>query len=221
MSHPFYPAFKLTVYAPRSVDPTETTVLTPAGGAPHADQFIVTSIQGVAGAKPISICRTVAAPHRPAEQKDDGRHADFRVSMPATAGGSNFSRWVTAFVGDGKGTNLLLGRKVICLQSLDAGATWDPTPYWTGRIMNTATDGKLWLSLTTRDPSKDLEVDIFVGAPHTSVAAYAHLAQVSPLGLLQDYGGFPKTQLLKGTVSGAGSGTRPSFRINVDRTYGV
>ena len=42
----------LTVYAPRSVDSTETTILTPAAGAPHSDPFKIASTSAVAGFKP-------------------------------------------------------------------------------------------------------------------------------------------------------------------------
>lgn len=38
------PAYRLRCYAPRSVDVTEQTVLTPAAGAPHSNPFQVATL---------------------------------------------------------------------------------------------------------------------------------------------------------------------------------
>ena len=46
------PAYRLRVYAPRSIDAAEATVLTPVAGAPHSDNFQVTTLPNIAGWKP-------------------------------------------------------------------------------------------------------------------------------------------------------------------------
>jgi hypothetical protein len=43
----FKPIYRLTVFAPRSVDPTETTILTPAVGALHNDAFRIITMGNV------------------------------------------------------------------------------------------------------------------------------------------------------------------------------
>ena len=43
------PIYRFTVYAPRSEDSGETTVLTPPAGAIHSDEFKVASKTGVSG----------------------------------------------------------------------------------------------------------------------------------------------------------------------------
>lgn len=229
----FYPVYELTVYAPRSVDATEATVLTPAAGAVHADQFIVTSKQGIAGAKPyLEDPSGRSATIDPLTKTTTVGTWKLRLlDARVTAGGTNAARWVTAFLGDGKGGNVLLGRKVRVRQSLDNAATWEAVPFLTGRIYNTALDGKPWIELTVRDLSKDLDVEVFVGPPHASITAglvayptgHTHLAHVAPLGLLQRYGGFPLTTPLKGTVSTRNAGVseqRPTFGITLDRADG-
>jgi hypothetical protein len=46
------PIYRVRVFAPRSVDPTETTLLTPRAGGLHADPFRIATARGVAGYQP-------------------------------------------------------------------------------------------------------------------------------------------------------------------------
>lgn len=215
--------FKLTVYAPRSVDPTESTPLTPAAGAPHGDPFVVTTIQGVAGAKPyLDIPTARGAVIDALNKKSTVSSLTVRVlDARVTTGGSNAQRWVTAFTGDTSGGNQLLGRLVRIVESLDGGVTF-PVPYYTGRISAPATAGKLWTSLALKGLEDDLDVDIFVGDPAAAVHSYARLAQITPLGLMQPvradgktgYAGLPVTPPLRakvGTIEP--TGTRRIFEL--------
>lgn len=225
-----HPAFKLTVYAPRSVDATESTVLVPSSGAPHSDPFVVTSVQGVAGAKPYLDLPTGRGATIDALNKTatiDTLTVKL-LDMRTTPGGSNASRWVSAFLGDGSGGNMLLGRLTKVEISLDGGATW--TPYFTGRISAPALNGKLWVQLTLKGLGDDLDVDLFVGQPHPATAAYAALQPIAPLGRLfpvrsaptalstgTGYAGLPLTEPLRGTTEAPVNNT---FVVDVDHTYG-
>jgi hypothetical protein len=219
----FNPVFELTVYAPRSIDPTETTPLTPVIGASHSDQFVVTTVQGIAGTKPyLDIPSAKTGTIDPLNKRTTVGTLKVRIFDPrVTAGGSNAARWVTAFIGDGQGANYLNGRKVRVRWKGNPGDAYED--YWTGRISSVELDGKQWVGLTFRDQSKDLDAEVFVGAPHTSVSAYANLTQIAPVGLLQSYGTasmFPLTTPLVGKVTTFPSGTDPHFSIVLDLTNG-
>lgn len=178
------PVYRATLYAPRSVDPTEATVLTPAAGAPHSDPFVVASASGITGAQPyLALVPGRGATIDPLNKKTTIGSLTLRIlDVRTIAGGDNARRWVTAFIGDGRGSNILLGRKVLVEESLDGGATW--APYFVGRIAGTELDGKLWIQFDLRDIADDLNVDVFVGTPHVSIG-YAAVAQLAPLGLLR------------------------------------
>lgn len=201
--------YRTTVYAPRSQDPTETTVLTPIAGAPHSDTFIVSTKQGV-GTKPymdlpagrsggidfLTRKTTVGA--------FSVRIADIRT----TAGGSNAQRWVTAFTGDTLGRSRLIGCKITIEESTDGGSTW--SPYFTGRIRAVSLEDPLWVILDCKDTTDDLARQIFTGAPHLSVAAgvsgasgingYAFMGAIMPVGLPAQYGNFTSFARLNGTI---------------------
>src|SRR5689334_6878717 len=121
---PYLPAYRLTVKAPRSVDATEATTLTPIGGAPHSDNFIVSSIQNLAGSKPyLDLPRgKQGAIDVPTKKATIGaltlRILDNRVST------GNAQRWFTAFIGDANGKLRLKGCKAILEESLDNGSSW-------------------------------------------------------------------------------------------------
>jgi hypothetical protein len=226
----FHPVFRLTVFQPRSTDSTESTPLVPRAGAAHSDPFVVTTLQGVSGSKPyLDLPSSRSGTIDVLNKKTTIGMLTIRVlDARTTAGGGNASRWVTAFLGDDAGGNILLGRKAKLEQSLDGGTTW--ASYFTGRISGPALQGKLWVQLSLRDIADDLGMDLFVGAPYSAVASYAALAQVAPLGLLQPvrsaptatspgvgYAGLPLTQPLRGKTN-APSGK--AFTIDLDVTYG-
>lgn len=209
---------RLTLYAPRSVDPTEATVLTPRAGSVHADGFKVATKQGIAGFQPFL---EVNPQGRDSQLDPLNKHLDigrrvYRI-LDKRIGNSNLERWMTAFLGDTNGGNQLLGLKAVAEQSLDGGATWNR--YSTDRVyaQRSSSGSLLWIELDCRTMADDLERDIFVGPPHANVAAYAHMAQVAPIGLLKPYGDFPVTTAIKGKVASVEPAGQRTMQIIVDR----
>jgi hypothetical protein len=217
----FTPAYRMTLYAPRSVDATETTVLTPVAGAAHSDPFVVASMAGVTGALPyLGIPSGWTGSLDPLK----GRATTGTITVQlqdqrVASGGSNAARWVTAFLGDGAGVSRLKGRKAYLEQSTDGGSTW--AAYWTGRISDVALNGRLGVTCTIKDAADDLTRHAFVGWPHADVASYAFTSSLLPLGVPQAYGRFAATanvatgamMRVTGTVYRLGSHTRDGATI--------
>jgi hypothetical protein len=219
------PLYRLTVYAPYSVDPSEATVLTPIGTAAHADQFIVTSAQNVAGAKPyLNFPRGKQSSFDPATRKaTTGRLTLRLLDSRVTAGGSNAIRWVTAFFGDTSGKQRLLRCKLKLEESLD-GTVGSLATMFTGRIYGLTLDSGIWVDLEVRDVREEVnQRRLFTAAPDPAVS-YASLPTALPPGGVQDWGGFPAVLGLLGTTSilstytGPKGGTISSGRVAVDTT---
>src|SRR5690349_12116488 len=100
---------RLTIYAPRSVDPTEATVLTPRPGSVHADAFKVASAQGIAGFQPYLETNPQGRDSQldPLNKRLDIGRRVWRL-LDKRTGTSNLERWLTAFIGDASGGNQLL-----------------------------------------------------------------------------------------------------------------
>lgn len=197
------PVYRLTVYAPYSTDPTETTVLTPIAGAPHSDPFVLTSVQGIAGSKPYLGQPT----GRRGELDPQNKKVTVgEITIPAfdvrvSAGGSNATRWITAFIGDAGGAQQLLNLRAVLEESLDGGATWPATPFFSGRIFGfDLARGAVQMTLTLREQSVGLNRRAFVGIPHSSIA-YAAMGQLYPLGVPIDWQNVTATPPLDGVVS--------------------
>lgn len=210
------PAYRATIYAPRSVDATESTALTPASNAPHSDVFKVTTQRGVAGWQPYMEVpagrRGQLDPRR--KQLDKGQIA-FAVTDKLLTGSA---RWLTAFSGDISGYPQLRGRKCFIEESLDNGATWHA--YFTGRVQESALSDLNVFSITVRDFSEDLDVDVFVGQPHSSIT-YASLAPLLPLGLPVGYGSFRATPPLRGVVATPGDNGLPAKITLTDTNWAL
>jgi hypothetical protein len=222
----FSPAYRLRVYAPRSTDATEATVLSPAGSAPHAEQFKVCSRKGLTGYQPyLGEVRGRRGAVDPLEKKTDAGQLSVSL-LDARVSTGNAQRWVTAFVGDALGMNLLVGRKVVIEESLDydeATGTGTWTSFFTGRITNVRLRNKIGVELELRDNADDMDVDIFVGAPHASAGTYAFMSPVAPIGLTRAFAGFPVGAGLSGTVTG--TATDPdtglkTVKITISKTSG-
>lgn len=202
---PYFPAYHLTVYAPRSVDSTETTVLTPIGGAPHSDPFVVTSIQNVAGAKPyLDLPKgRQGALDMLTKKATIGRLVLRILDARTTAGGGNAQRWVTAYFGDATGKLRLKGCKAVLEESLDNGATW--SAIFTGRVGDLGLDSAQWVSVELRSIADDMNKRaLFLGTPHSSIT-YAFRPSLFPVGLPQSWanGAVPAQQQIKGTFGRA------------------
>lgn len=117
-----------------------------------------------------------------------------------TEPGQNLKRWVTAFLGDLKQRNQLLGLKARVEESLDGGLTREAA--FTGRIDLTKLEEKNAYSAPIVDGVEEHDVDVFVGRPHSSVS-YAVAPQVWPVGPSVAYGGIPAALPIKGKIQSA------------------
>lgn len=209
----YAPAYKLSLYAPRSVDASEATVLTPRAGAAHADAFTVATVDGVAGAKPYLLPpRGRRARLDVRERVVDTGELTFPLIDKRLAG-DNVTRWVTAFVGDAKGAFNLLGLKAKAWESLDGGDTW--APFFTGRVEGADLDGKAVIALTVRGLEEELGAEVFANTPHDSIT-YAFRPSLLPLGLPSAWGPFPATRAAEGTVTAPYAATPGARRLVFD-----
>jgi hypothetical protein len=194
------PLFELTLYKPYAEDATESTVLTPIGGAAHTDQFIVTTLQGISGAKPyLEQPSGRQGSLDPVTRKLSVGNLSVRVFDPrVTAGGSNAVRWMTAFVGDVAGRSRLKGCKFRLRRSLD-GTTASLAPYFAGRIRDVKLDGLQRFTLDLVDGTASLSRQCFNAAPDPSVT-YAAVSNLLPIGLPIAFGGVAPAPMLAGTL---------------------
>jgi len=190
--------YRLRIYAPRSVDTTEATVLVPAAGAPHTDPFKVTTHPNLAGWKPYLLPPRGRRGRLDPLSKhlDTGELAFLIVDQRTTAGGSNLVRWVTAFLGDVNGNPAWMGLRVFVEESLNDGATW--SSFWTGSIHTARLNSKLQFELATRDRAQELRYKVFVGRPHLDAAGA--ISALLPIGITKPYGVQPAVTPLAGTV---------------------
>ncbi|HNA49711.1 MAG TPA: hypothetical protein PK594_02545, partial [Mycobacterium sp.] len=197
----YEPAYRLTVYAPRSTDASEATVLTPIGGAAHSDDFQVTTLPGVAGWQPyLDLPEGRRGRLDLKTRRLDQGQQTVRV-LDARTGTANASRWASAFLGDSGGRPQLLGCLALLEESTDGGTTW--ADYFTGRINRVGLVDDLWLELQLRDPSSELNYEVFGTRPAASVS-YALEPSVLPLGVTAAYGLLPAITRMGGTWGTSG-----------------
>jgi hypothetical protein len=226
------PLYRLTVYAPRSEDATETTVLHPVAGAPHGDPFVVTTMQGVVGTQPyLGLPRGRQGAIDPITKKTTIGNLTLPVFDPhVTPGGPNAERWSTAFTGDALGRTRLKGCRFTLERALD-GQVASLAPYFAGRIRNTAISRPQWMDLDLTDFADDLNRKIFTGAPDPSVSGYAAMAALHPLGVPQAFGNFVPSPRLLATLQYLGNSPLPDnsprgiagafFDLTQDATLGI
>lgn len=176
----FKPAYRLRVYAPRSVDPTEATVLTPTGGAPHSDPFQVASISGVAGYKPYLMDVPLGRRGRIdlLTRKLDLGTLSFTLIDKTLNAGDNLTRWWNAFFGDAKGRPY--GRlRVEVDESLDGGGAWPI--FATMEVASSKLIQKNEITLNLRDRVELLKMRVFVGQPSAAIT-YVSQPTLLPIG---------------------------------------
>ena len=185
----YAPIYRATVYAPRQVDSTEATILSPASGAPHSDDFKVATASGVTGFQPyMDIPASRNSRIDPIKRTTDTGQLTIKLlDSRVTAGGTNLERWVTAFTGDDEGRNQLLGCKVYVEESTDGGSGWDS--FFTGRIDDARLDGRLNFRIIVYGMADDLDIDIFGAHPNASADSVVPVPLV-PNGLVEPYGDF-------------------------------
>lgn len=190
------PVYRVTVF-----DRDGVTVLTPRAGSPHSSDFKLATATGVTGFFAyLETPRGRRGRIDPITRKPDTGLVTFRsLDIRTTLGGSNLSRFITAFMGDVNGREQLGGLKVLIERSTSgaggAFATW-----YTGLIQSVDSDGRLFFEMAVRDRSDDLNRKIFVDLPPGSVT-YTVPTSVLPIGLKGDYGARNNvTSLLRGTM---------------------
>lgn len=199
----FTPAYRMTLYVPRSVDAAESAPLTPIDTAVHQDAFQVTSVQGLIGWKPyLDMPKGRKGRVDLLERKTDKGTLQLRLLDKRVAPPDNLKRWVTAFLGDSAGVDQLLGCKVLVEESLDYNettglGTW--TPFFTGRVQRAGMSEPLYVDLTITDMAEELDMDIFVARPAASVS-YAFTSSLLPQGLTGSYASFPKVVKNRGKM---------------------
>lgn len=191
--------YRLQIYKPRSVDPTETALLVPIGAA-HSDNFDVATISGVAGVQPYLHLPTGTNGTMDPVSKNVTTGTRI-VSVGDSPLGSNAIRWVTAFLGDAAGRNRLKGCKAVLSEQTAPAGTWNPI--FTGRVGNYGLDGMLKFSFEIKSSVDDLNrKKIFVYDPHPN-ATYAFRTAIYPPRLVKSWGSgtIPAGAWLSATVS--------------------
>lgn len=205
----YEPIYRYTVYAPRSEDATETTIMSPAASAPHSDPFKVASHEGVTGFKPY----LAHIPRGRRGQLDflKCKHSTGRITLSnvdmriGTDPLDNLERWFTAFTGSTGGRDRIKGAKVYIEESLDGGSTWDD--FYTGRIVDWKIIDRNKFILTLRDLVDDLKTKVFVGTDHAPSATNSdpQFPMVCPVGFQTSYAARGVTSLLESSFkSGTG-----------------
>lgn len=204
--------YRATVYAARSVDSSEATVLTPKAGADHSDNFKVASAEGVSGFKNYlhGVQGKRGRMDLQTKRLETGQITLTLVDK-SLAAGTNAARWVTSFVGDAAGKDQLKGCKVKVERALD-GATF--AAWWTGRIRNVRMRTKNLVELDLNDLGDDLQRQAFVGAPHSSIT-YAYGTPLVPYATVKDFGNILGVGYMGGTVRSA-SGWSGNIYVAVD-----
>lgn len=198
----YAPAYRMTAYQPRSLSSTETAVLTPVAGAPHSDDFKITTLPALSGWKPYMGFPTGRNGRLDVlNRKLDQGQITIPVQDQRT-GTSNLTRWVTAFFGSLGGTPQMLGIKVLVEESLDGGSTW--ANYFTGRIASFQLNGsRIITGFVIRDLSSELNTQVFVGRPNAGLS-YVVEPTVLPLGMSGNYGPIGAPSPLNGTFGSSG-----------------
>lgn len=213
------PAYRLTVYASKIVDPTETTILVGSGGV-HTDAFKVATTDKLAGWK--SYLHDVKIKRGGVdylERKTTIPQATFTIrDQRLTEGGSNLTRWWTGLMSAAGGTGKFQQSncKVQIEESLDWNedtgvGTWAVS--FTGRINLVAVKGML-VRFTAQGMTKELlRARIFTRRPHASVSNAVETSLI-PLGITAAFGTIPAAPTLRGVVGPASSGSGKSIKLD-------
>lgn len=202
----FESCYRMTIFSPKEIDLTESTVLTPASDADHSDSFKVATKTGITGFQPyLGFPQGRKAQFNPLDKKSTIGSLAFDLYDFKT-GTDNAVRWVTAFVGDSKGYARLKGLKAYVEESLDGGSSW--SPYFVGYTTDFSLNGALKFSVVIRDASDALKTKIFTRQPHSSIT-YNAKPMLLPVGLDGAYGDVEATDYFTGTFD------------REDTTYGI
>lgn len=201
------------VYQNRYDNPAEDTALAPIGGAVHSDNFQVTTLPSLSGYKPylVSVTGRRGAIDPLTKHTTVGQMTFRILDLRTNADRRQSERWVTAFLGDSRGRNQLLGNKIYCWESFDAGTT--KTPFFVGRIESTSlSDGGVCLTILAKDFSDDLNVDVFGGRPYSGIS-YASVPTVLPCGLSAQYAQVAAVSGMTGIVNPSTNTNNTAIRV--------
>ena len=184
----FSPGYRLTLFSPSS----ETVVFTPDAGADHSEAFQVTTLAGVANFQDyMTPPKARKSRFDPVKKKlDIGEISVTILDKRLTPGGTNFQRWVTAFIGDDTGKARMLGLKAYMEETTDGGVTW--LPFYVGRVRTfnlTSLNGYL-ISIKEDNEQQNL-LKVFTGEPSSSLlesTSYGNRHQMVPWGPDNHYG---------------------------------
>ncbi len=189
------PVYRVTVF-----DTDGSTVLTPRAGSPHSSDFKLATASGVSGF--FAYLDTPTGRRGRIDhltRKPDTGLITFRtLDIRTELGGSNLSRFITAFTGNADGREQLGGLKCLVERSTD-GPSGSFSDWFTGLIEGVASDGRLWLKFSVRDMAESLDRKVFVGLPHANVT-YAIQSPLFPLGMTEAFGGLPTVPKATGTM---------------------
>lgn len=160
---------------------TGSTILTPASGAPHSNEFKVTTLASETGYYPyMRIPRGQSAEFDIRGSRSTVGKYTVEV-LDKRLGEDNDERWVTAFIGDENNKLNLLGKKVFIEETVDSGVNW--TPFFIGGIDSVELTSKLTYTFELGDSLELMKQTVFDAAPTVDYAVYSSLL---PIGLTQD-----------------------------------
>ena len=220
------PVYRLTLYKPRSQDPTETEPLVPAAGAPHGDAFRVSTHRLPADTsgtwKPYLEMPRGGRRSRvdPIKKKSDVGSMTAELADKKLAADDDSERWLSAFIGDGNGVDQLKGLRAQWEESLDGGFTFQP--FWAGRTQDVESRGRLGVRITMRDEVDRFKVPLFVGRPHSSITnafqapllPYGRMTLISGIGAKKSLQAPQDTFYLDATAIGSWGGYPQAFELN-------
>ena len=196
----FQPQMRTTAYAPRSIDPTEATILTPGAGAPHSDQFLIAT-HDIGGSWKAGYMKLPTGRRGTFDPlKQDNAHGTLTIEIIDTklAFGQEAQRWVSAYL------DRLSGAKVKVEWRTDPAAAF--ADFWVGRCLKASLARIGAIALQIGDMSEDLEDRLNMRRPHPSATGLV-TPLVLPVGVSGTYG--PITSYngkgpLVGTVKSSG-----------------
>ena len=210
----FLPIVRMVVY-----DTDDTTVLTPAPGAQHSDAFqLEDRANPSTGYKPYLLPPAINWGTLDLLDKVISQGSATIKLWDEKLGRSNLIRWVTAFFGDSAGKSRAPGHLVKFTISYDNGATFGA--WFTGRITAVNTASQNWVGISIRDLSRELDRDIFVGLPHSSIT-YAFPAPLMPNGFVASVGTYANLPTISETpmqVQSAEGSAVNSFSLSMQLT---
>jgi hypothetical protein len=207
----------VTVYAPKSVDPTESTVLTPVAGALHSDPLRIANARGYSGFQPYLIDIQGRRGRINVMTKDvDIGPMTVTLADPRISGSDDMAeRWFGQFKGDAEGLDRILECKVV-IQVSDYQGRFPS--YYTGRIKNARQKEGNQAVLNLVDVTRDAKFAAFVGGRvHPAVAGYAFRTPLMPFDLPQAWGSFTGVPMQRG-VRRTPAGGWPRYILNPQDT---